>query len=176
VPEFSENIWSPWRMEYIGGLDGTRGEPGCFLCRYAGGPQDDAANHVLWRSPRVLVLLNRFPYTNGHLLVAPLEHVGRFEDVPDDVHFEMIQRICDAKRLLQQVVAAQGFNVGVNLGPCAGAGLPDHVHWHIVPRWVGDTSYMAAVGSVRLIPQALDTLYAKLRETATALNLPRPAE
>lgn len=172
MPEQNPNLWSPWRMEYIEGLAGTPGGgDGCFLCGYRDSPAGDTANLVLWRSPRTLVLMNKFPYTNGHLLVAPTAHIGQFEDVPDDVHAELVLRVRDAKRVLDRVVRAQGYNIGINLGACAGAGLPQHVHWHIVPRWGGDTGFMAAVGSVRLIPQAMDTVYERFLATAAELGL-----
>jgi ATP adenylyltransferase len=150
-------------MEYIAGLHGGA-DAGCFLCRYRETPADDAANLVLWRTARTLVLLNRFPYNNGHLLVAPVEHEAEPEKLSDDVLLELARRICDAKRVLAAGLNAQGFNIGMNLGRCAGAGLPDHLHWHIVPRWNGDTNFMPVVGDVRVIPQALE----RVRETFLA--------
>lgn len=173
MPEFNANVWSPWRMEYIESLDGVGDKSGCFLCRYQDDPGSDAVNHVLWRSPRTLVLLNRFPYTNGHMLVAPTAHLGSLDEVPDDVLIELTFRIREAQRVLRDAVNAHGFNIGINLGHCAGAGLPQHVHWHIVPRWNGDTSYMAAIGAVRLIPQSLEAVHARFVRRAAELGLPR---
>jgi ATP adenylyltransferase len=173
MPEFNRNIWTPWRMAYIDALEGKPAAGDCFLCRYREAPSDDESNGVLWRTARTLVVLNRFPYTNGHLMVAPTAHVGAFEDLADDVLCEMTLRLRDAKRVLGEVVGAQGFNIGINLGHCAGAGLPEHVHWHIVPRWVGDTNFMAILDDVRLIPQALTALREKFLAAAARLGLPR---
>lgn len=159
-------------MAYIEGLEGQAAKAGCFFCRYRDDSAQDQANGVLWRTPRTLTVLNLFPYTNGHLMVAPAAHIGAFEDVPEDVLCEMTLRLRDAKRVLQEVVQAQGFNIGINLGHCAGAGVPEHVHWHVVPRWVGDTNFMAILDDVRLIPQALQTLQAKFLEAAARLGLP----
>lgn len=173
MPEFNKNIWTPWRMAYIDSLEGKPATADCFLCRYRENAADDEANGVLWRTPETLVVLNRFPYTNGHLMVAPTAHIGVFEDVPEAVLFEMTLRLRDAKQVLSDVVAAQGFNIGINLGHCAGAGLPQHVHWHIVPRWVGDTNFMAILDDVRLIPQALKALQEKFAAAAARMGLPR---
>ncbi|MFN0135890.1 MAG: HIT family protein, partial [Phycisphaerae bacterium] len=136
MPEQNQNLWAPWRMQYIEQLGGNQ-PGGCFLCRYAAAPSDDHANHVLWRSEHTLTLLNRFPYTTGHLLIAPTAHVAAFETLPEAVLLELALRVRDAKRVLDHALQPQGYNIGVNLGRCAGAGLPDHVHWHIVPRWNG---------------------------------------
>ncbi|HPM24487.1 MAG TPA: HIT domain-containing protein, partial [Phycisphaerae bacterium] len=126
MSEYQKNLWAPWRMEYIASL-GPNADNGCFLCRAIAAPQADAENHVLWRCPQTLTLLNLFPYSTGHVLVAPTTHVGEPEDLPDAVLLEMMQRARDAKRVLQAAVEAQGFNIGINLGRCAGAGLPGHL-------------------------------------------------
>jgi ATP adenylyltransferase len=172
MSETYENVWAPWRMEYIAALENKDGDQDCFLCRYRDTPQEDHQNHVLWRSPQTLTMLNRFPYTNGHLLVAPTMHCGQPEDLPEEVLIELAVRIRDAKRVVQQVVNAQGFNIGMNLGRCAGAGLPGHLHWHVVPRWAGDTNFMAVTGAVRVIPQALLVVDEKFRALSVELGLP----
>jgi ATP adenylyltransferase len=172
MTEFNENVWAPWRIEYIAELEDRRGTSDCFLCRYRDAPGKDGANHVLWRSERTLTVLNRFPYTNGHLIIAPTRHAAQPEDLAEDVLIELTFRIRDAKRAMQQVVNAQGFNIGMNLGRCAGAGLPDHVHWHIVPRWAGDTNFMAVAGGVRVIPEALQAVAERFRTVAVELGLP----
>jgi len=171
MAERNQNVWAPWRMEYIAGLQDSDDESGCFLCRYAETPGDDRENHVLWRSERTLTLLNRFPYTNGHVLVAPTLHGGDPESLPDEVLFELILRIRDAKRVLGHILDAQGFNIGMNLGRCAGAGLPDHLHWHIVPRWEGDTNFMAVTGGARVIPQSLEAVDEKFRTLSDECGL-----
>ena len=171
MPEFQKNLWAPWRMEYIESLPSGTGE--CFLCRDRDHADDDEANYVLWRGPHTLVLLNQFPYSNGHVLVAPRQHVPTLEDLPEDALLEMMCRIRDAKRVLEKAVAAQGFNIGFNVGACAGAGLPGHLHAHIVPRWSGDVNYMAVLGNTRVLPQALAKTAAQFRDTAAALGLPK---
>ncbi|MFO0837603.1 MAG: HIT domain-containing protein [Phycisphaerae bacterium] len=169
MPEFSKNVWAPWRMEYIEGL----GEPdsGCFLCRYLAAAADDAKNHVLWRSPHSLVLLNRFPYTNGHLLIAPAQHVATLDKLPEEVLLELSARLRDAMRILDDALGPQGYNVGMNLGRCAGAGLPDHLHWHIVPRWSGDTNFVPVIGDVRVMPQSLERTAERCRAAMQRLGL-----
>lgn len=169
--EFPHNIWAPWRMEYIHSLAGEGG--GCFLCDYAAHPEKDAANLVLWRTADVMVLLNRFPYTNGHLLVAPMTHKGNLEDFSKEQLAEFMRQTVDGKKLLTEALGAQGFNIGINFGRCAGAGLPDHLHVHVVPRWNGDTNFMAVLGNVRVIPDGLQQCHARLSTTAEKLGLLR---
>lgn len=169
MAEENTNLWAPWRMEYIQSLEGEAGDDGCFLCRYWANPADDTKNHVLWRTDRVMVVMNRFPYTNGHLLIAPSEHIGELTELPDDVLSGMGFAARDAVRVLSETIHPHGFNVGINLGRCAGAGLPGHVHTHVVPRWNGDTNFMAILGDVRVVPQALGALHDQL--TAVATNL-----
>ena len=167
--EFSRNVWAPWRMQYIESLS-EHEERGCFLCRLQQTPREGEPNHVLRRNEQLLMLLNRFPYTTGHLLVAPTAHVGQLDELPEEVLCEMTLWLCDAKRVLEIAFQPQGFNIGMNVGRCAGAGLPDHVHWHIVPRWAGDTNFMPLLGDVRVIPEALDKTYDKLLATARQLG------
>lgn len=162
MAEFQENLWAPWRMAYINDL--SAGPRACFLCEYREQSASDAQNHVLWRGARTLTLLNRYPYTNGHLLIAPLEHGGDLSSVPDDVMSELASRLRDMQRVLRACLNADGFNIGMNLGRCAGAGLPDHVHFHVVPRWNGDTNFMSVLGNSRIIPQSLDATYAAIRD------------
>ena len=168
--EWSRNIWAPWRMEYIDSL--TDDQDDCFLCRFRDEPADDEKNLVLWRGRRTLAVLNRFPYTAGHSMVAPLQHVGDLGDLDGETLAEMMQLLQDLQRLLTDAVRAHGFNIGMNIGRCAGAGLPGHLHAHIVPRWRGDTNFMAVFSGARVISQSLDTLYAQLRRSAEKLGLP----
>lgn len=168
--EFPHNLWAPWRLEYIEGL-AEKSPSGCFLCDFRDAPADDIANRVVWRTPDMFVVMNRFPYTNGHLLVAPLAHEADLDDLDESHLAGLIRAARDAKTLLTHVLSPHGFNIGINFGLCAGAGLPDHLHVHIVPRWNGDTNFMAVMGDVRVIPQALDRLCGKLREQAISLGL-----
>ena len=162
MAQFNKNLWAPWRMEYIRSLDEELTEEDCFLCRYWSDPEHDQEHHVVWRSGSALAVLNRFPYTNGHLLVAHADHKGDITDLTDDELMELTFMTRGLVKILRKVLSAQGFNVGYNLGQCAGAGLPGHLHAHIVPRWTGDTSFMAILGDVRVVPESLDTLCAGL--------------
>lgn len=170
MAEFQDNLWAPWRMEYIAGLADSE-TAGCFLCRYFGDAAHDAGNHVLWRTGRTLVLLNRYPYASGHLLVAPAEHVPTLEQLPEATLIELTFKLRDATRVLTEALRPQGLNIGMNLGRCAGAGLPDHLHWHIVPRWSGDTNFMPVIGDVRVIPESIAQTAEKFRAAAAKLGL-----
>jgi ATP adenylyltransferase len=169
MPEEHQNLWAPWRMEYIANLG--QDNAGCFLCRAYEDPAQDEQNHVLWRTERMLAIMNLYPYTSGHILVAPAEHRPAPEDFDDDVLLELMQRTRDVKRVLQAALGAQGFNIGMNLGHCAGAGVPDHMHMHIVPRWGGDMNYMAVIGNARVIPQALTETRRLFLEKARELGI-----
>jgi len=155
-------LWAPWRLNYI--LNAKDEPPrGCFLCRYAS-ESNDEANYVVHRGQQAIVVLNRFPYNNGHLLIAPVEHKASLIDLTDAELLEMQQLLRRMTGVLTAIMNPQGFNVGLNLGHVAGAGLPGHFHWHIVPRWNGDTNFMAVCADVSIIPQSLDTLYALMRQ------------
>ncbi len=168
--DFKVNIHAPWRIEYINMLNEQ--QPGCFLCRTRDETDRDAENLLLWRTDNCIVVMNRFPYSAGHLLIAPAEHIGELADLDDEVLLEMMQLARDAQKLLARSIRAEGFNIGVNVGRCAGAGLPEHLHMHVVPRWNGDTNYMAVLGDVRVVSQSLTELYQQLREASVELKLP----
>ncbi len=153
-------------MKYINKLGNSSD---CFFCRYFDSPQDDADNFVLWRTKAALACLNRFPYTNGHLLIAPAAHKPDLADLTHTEMIEMMQMLTHAQQALKQALNPQGFNVGMNLGRCAGAGLPHHLHFHIVPRWQGDTNFMAITGEVRVIPQDLAESYRAIKAATDAL-------
>ena len=171
MAERNDNLWAPWRLEYIRGL-ADKNDDGCFLCRYASQPGQDAENQVIWRGPACLTAFNQFPYNNGHLLIAPLAHQADLDELDDACLDELIRTVRDAKRLLKETTSAHGFNVGMNFGRCAGAGLPGHLHVHIVPRWDGDTNFMPVIGSTRVISQSIEALHAQMRQAAAALGLP----
>lgn len=169
MSEQSRNLWAPWRMEYLDDLD--RIKQGCFVCTYRDDPATDEENYVLWRTEHCLVVMNRFPYTSGHLLVAPREHVGELDNLPEAVLCDLMLRIRDCQRILRAVLNCEGFNIGINLGHCAGAGLPEHLHWHIVPRWSGDTNFMAVVGDARVIPQSMAKIQKLFGERGREIGL-----
>jgi ATP adenylyltransferase len=158
-------------MAYIRSLDDEPTEGGCFLCRYWREPRADAANHVIWRTRSTFVALNRFPYTNGHVLVAHAGHRAEMGDLADEELMDLTRTVRNAVGVLRSFLNPQGFNIGFNLGRCAGAGLPGHLHAHIVPRWSGDTNFMAVVGDARVIPDSLDALAVQLTESARVAGL-----
>jgi ATP adenylyltransferase len=155
-----ERLWSPWRMEYINAPHDEDVE--CVFCHLHNEDRDEK-NLILGREKHAFAMLNAYPYNPGHLMVAPFRHVGEFEDLSAD-------ELRDANMLLQRSVRAMrdemqpdGYNVGMNLGRVAGAGVPGHVHWHAVPRWNGDTNFMPVVGHTRVLPESLDDTYRKLQ-------------
>jgi len=164
------NIHAPWRIEYIRNLPE---EEGCFLCRARDQVGREQENLLLWRTGNCLVVMNKFPYTAGHLLVAPAEHVAGLGELDGEVMREMMELTRDCTELLRQAMRAEGFNVGINIGRCAGAGLPEHLHLHVVPRWQADTNFMAVLGDVRMIPQSLRELRGELLAEGESLKLPQ---
>lgn len=150
-------------MDYIEGLSDGEKDDKCFLCRAAEDETNDDETLLLLRGKRCFVIMNRFPYNNGHLMVSPYEHIGELEDVGDDTLLEMMQMTKRMKNVLQKAINAEGFNIGINLSRCAGAGLPGHIHLHIVPRWSGDTNFMTLMGKIRVIPEDLRKTYDKIK-------------
>jgi ATP adenylyltransferase len=159
-----EQLWAPWRLSYI---VNSRDEPPdgehCFLCRYREDLSHDDENFVVVRGESTFVVLNRFPYNNGHLLVAPLAHKGSLDELNDGEFLECQHQLRTMTHLYGRVLTPDGFNIGLNLGRVAGAGLPGHLHWHLVPRWSGDTNFMTLLDDVRVISQSLEALYTILR-------------
>ena len=141
----------------------------CFLCRYRD-DNDDAGNLVVLRGGSSIVVMNRFPYNNGHLLVAPLNHKASLEELTDDELLGCMKQLQRLTRLYEELLTPDGFNIGLNLGRAAGAGLPGHLHWHLVPRWAGDTNFMPVLADVDLIPQSLEALYRLLRTEISKLK------
>jgi ATP adenylyltransferase len=171
-----ERLWAPWRLGYVQGTEaGDPAEavvinawrPGadhdCFLCRAAAAAaNDDRALGVVGRTPRSVVVINRFPYSNGHLLVAPLDHRATLASLADHELLDLQHCVTRWCGIIEQSMQAQGFNVGLNLGRVAGAGVPGHLHWHIVPRWPGDVNFMPTIAGIRVLPQSLDELWLQL--------------
>ena len=165
-----KNLWAPWRVKYIQGLSQ---ESDCFLCDYYSTPQKDKENLVLWRTEHACVVFNKFPYNNGHLLIAPVRHISSLDDASDDELRCLMGLVRDCQKVLSLTIGPHGFNVGMNFGRCAGAGLPDHMHIHVVPRWNGDTNYMHVCSDTDVISQSLTELYDKLVEVSQTENLPK---
>lgn len=158
----NSSLHAPWRMDYIRTLDKSdSGE--CFLCAAANCANEQHCERlVLWTTPLSVVLINRYPYTNGHLLVAPRRHVAELDELTSEEMLDLQKQTSEAVILLKRAISPQGFNIGINLGRCAGAGLPGHLHQHIVPRWAGDTNFMSVIGDVRVVPQAMRQLWEEL--------------
>jgi ATP adenylyltransferase len=165
-----QNLWAPWRIQYIQGLSR---KSDCFLCDALATPEKDAENHVLWRTQHALVVFNKFPYNNGHLLIAPVRHVPELGLLSDAELLALMRLICDCQQVLAAAIHPQGFNVGMNFGRCAGAGLPEHLHIHVVPRWNGDTNSMHVCSDTNVISQGLDELYEQLVAISRKENLPQ---
>ena len=154
-----ETLFTPWRQAY---LTQQRPDAGCFLCAAALRP-DDPGGLVVATTNHHLVMLNLHPYANGHLMVAPLAHLGSPQASPPEARAELWPLVLRAQRVLAAAYAPHGFNLGMNLGQAAGAGVPDHFHFHVVPRWTGDTNFMTVLGAVRLIPEDLHQSRDRLR-------------
>ena len=156
-----DHLWSPWRLDYVTGKTPT-GSSGCIFCdAIAGGHQSDL---VVLRGPTCFVILNLYPYNNGHLMVVPNRHLASLsEATPEELH-ELIELTQRAEIVLTEAYAPHGMNMGINLGKPAGAGVLDHVHLHVVPRWHGDTNFMTVVGTTRVLPEDLPQSAVRLRE------------
>jgi ATP adenylyltransferase len=155
-----ERLWAPWRLEYVGRADELEG---CLFCRAVEG--DDEAGFVLHRGREAFALLNKFPYASGHLMVAPYRHVGEFSELGDGEALEVHRLASQGMGALAQLYAPQGFNLGWNLGRIAGAGVTDHVHLHVVPRWAGDTNFMPVLADVKVLPEHLAETRRKLAQS-----------
>ena len=155
-----ERIWAPWRLVYIK-ADKT-GE--CVFCQAAAHPEMDRENFVLWRGEHGFVIMNRFPYSNGHLLVIPYQHLASIEDLDGDTLGELMGLTQKCLGLMRRTLQPDGFNIGINLGEAAGAGLAAHVHMHIVPRWNCDTNFMPVLASTRVIPEFMESTYETLMQ------------
>lgn len=160
-----DRIWAPWRAQYIheSSKQSAPNEAACFLCEGLAS-QDDRANLIVHRGEHSVVVLNRFPYNNGHLLVAPRVHRGTMEELSHPEMVEPVETIRRMIRILNRMLRPQGYNVGLNLGRSAGAGLPGHLHWHLVPRWDGDTNFMPVLGHTKVIVESLSEFYDRLSE------------
>lgn len=162
MPNMPEILWAPWRMEYI--QRPTTGKPGGDIFLDLPAENDDRTNLILFRGTDAFVIMNAFPYTNGHLMVAPYRQIANIEDLNDAELLEINQLLAKAVGWVRRVYNPDGFNLGVNMGRAAGAGIPVHIHWHIVPRWNGDTNFMTTVGGIRVMPETLERSYERLSE------------
>lgn len=158
-----ERLWSPWRAKYIAsGVDSQ--SSGCVFCVIGEDRENDERNLVVFRGRFNFVVLNLYPYISGHLLIVPYQHLGELDSAPKNVTDELMDLTKRSQTALRNVYNPDGYNVGMNLGAAAGAGKPDHIHAHILPRWSGDTNFMTTVSETRVLPEDLQTTYTKLRD------------
>jgi len=150
------NLWAPWRIRYI--LSGNK--KGCFLCK----TESSSKKFILYKGKYAFVILNIFPYNNGHLMIAPYRHIKEIEKLNEDEEKEIFSCIKISLKILKKILKPDGFNIGINIGKCAGAGLPGHLHFHIVPRWEGDTNFMPVIGNTKIISQSISELYKILKK------------
>jgi ATP adenylyltransferase len=152
-------LWTPWRYQYISNIKNTQS---CVFCIDSSSHQDEK-NFVVFRGQLNFVILNIFPYTCGHLMVAPYQHTSNFQECPSEQLSEMLSLAQRCQFAVEQIYRPDGFNLGMNLGRCAGAGVEHHLHLHVVPRWIGDSNFMTIVGETRVLPEALETTFLKLK-------------
>jgi len=169
----TDTLWAPWRLAYVADKTdaddttsaeqsvtvGADADPNCFLCQSVFDESHDRERFVVRRTDLTVSILNRFPYNNGHLLTAPRCHRGTLAELSEAEKWALMQEIDRWVEILTREMSPDGFNIGLNLGAAAGAGLPGHLHWHIVPRWNGDTNFMPTIASAKVIPQALESLW-----------------
>ena len=158
-----DRLWSPWRAKYVAsGVDSQ--SPSCVFCRLAEDSENDESNLVIYRGSHNFVALNLYPYITGHLLIVPYPHVAELDSAAKEITDELMDLTKRSETALREVYSPAGFNVGMNLGSAAGAGIVDHIHLHILPRWSGDTNFMTTIAESRVIPESLETTYSKLRD------------
>lgn len=155
-----DQVWSPWRMDYI--QNPQKNETACVFCTAP--TLDDAQSLIVQRDKTAYVIMNRYPYTSGHVLIVPYEHCSDLEQIPSQTRSELIELANQAILVIRAEYSAQGFNVGLNIGEAAGAGIAGHLHMHVVPRWNADTNFMSALGNTRVLPEALETTFERLKQ------------
>ncbi|QBD80012.1 HIT domain-containing protein [Ktedonosporobacter rubrisoli] len=156
-----ENLWAPWRMAFI--TPKTPPPPGCIFCTQPAENRDEE-HHILYRGEHCFMMLNLYPYNNGHLMIAPFQHVGALEALDSATLAELMSQAQLALRALRYAMNPDGFNMGINEGKVAGAGFAEHIHYHIVPRWQGDTNFMPVIGDIKVMPEHLDNVYRQLKD------------
>jgi ATP adenylyltransferase len=166
----TQQLWATWRLKYIESADKVEG---CIFCDFpALPPEHDRENYILYRGEHAFLILNAYPYSNGHLMVVPYRHTASLDEYTDAELLEIMALNRVAVRMLTAAFAPHGFNLGTNMGRVAGAGIAEHLHWHIVPRWNGDTNFMTVLGETRVIPESLTNVYDRLyAQLAAALSV-----
>ncbi|MDJ0271842.1 MAG: HIT domain-containing protein [Candidatus Caldarchaeum sp.] len=153
-----DRLYAPWRMAYI--KEG-KSDSGCVFC-LAAEEKDDRKRYVVHRGKKSFVIMNIYPYNNGHVMITPFRHVGSLEELDDEEMLEMMQLIKWVVKVINNIMRPEGFNIGANIGKSAGAGIEDHIHFHVVPRWRGDTNFMTVVSNTRVLPETVDQTYERL--------------
>jgi ATP adenylyltransferase len=162
-----EHLWAPWRMAYI--APETPQPQGCIFCTQPAENRDEE-HHILYRGERCFMMLNLYPYNNGHLMIAPYQHIGTLEGLPTETLTELMTQAQLALKALRAAMKPDGFNMGINQGKVAGAGFADHMHLHIVPRWNGDTNFMPVVADTKVMPEHLDVVYQRLKDAIAVVK------
>ena len=158
-----DKMYAPWRFEYV-----TEDKiEGCVFCHIYKNPDDDEKLGVLYRDKNCYVVMNKYPYSPGHMMIIPNIHTDKIEELDDEIWIEMSLRVKQATKMLKDVLSAQGVNIGMNLSKAAGAGIAEHVHYHVLPRWLGDTNFISAIGNTRVYPVDFDKIYQKLKANST---------
>ncbi len=161
-----DHLWTPWRSTY---MEAKKSRTDCVFCNAARNPEHDAQTLVVYRAKHCFVILNRYPYTTGHLMIVPYDHVSKLTSASAEAASEMMDLAREAEDILEAIYRPEGLNLGMNIGAAAGAGIAQHVHLHMLPRWSGDVNFMTTVGDARVIPEALDQTYVKLSEAFARL-------
>ena len=157
-----KKLWAPWRMEYIEGID-TNEKKGCIFCDKPGQDEDEK-NYIIYRSKTCFIILNIYPYNNGHLMIVPYKHTPELSGLDSETRLDLMNTIDIAMEGIKKVMRPDGLNLGVNFGRSAGAGITEHIHFHLVPRWTGDTNFMPVIGCTKVISESLENAYAKLKK------------
>ncbi|MCS6769478.1 MAG: HIT domain-containing protein [Candidatus Caldarchaeum sp.] len=155
-----DRLWAPWRMNYI---KTAKEQTECIFCE-AAKTKDDASRYVVHRGAKALIIMNLYPYNNGHLMVSPYRHIPNLTDMDDDEMLDVMKLLKMSVEVIKRTLNPEGFNIGVNIGRFAGAGIEDHIHFHIVPRWRGDTNFMTTLSNTRVLPETIDQTYKRLLE------------
>ena len=162
-----DRLWTPWRYGYVSSAKPAGADGGCIFCEMAAS-SDDRGNYIVLRAERNFAMLNLYPYTSGHLMIAPYEHIATLEGAPQETLEEMMRLTARAEKALRQAYRPDGLNIGMNLGEAAGAGVAGHIHMHVLPRWTGDGSFMTTVAETRVLPETLETAYERLKTALSA--------
>ena len=155
-----DRLWAPWRIQFIQDLRDQKG--GCVFCEMVNQQNNDKENQILYRGKNIFVVMNKYPYNNGHLLVIPYSHKAKLVDLKPQERQEMLTAVSFCTEIIEKELNADGFNCGMNIGKAAGAGIEDHLHLHVVPRWVGDSNFLPVLSDTRSIPEYLQDTYSKL--------------